>query len=79
MGPVWPDLECHSLISIRSLSFSDPLMGLAPAHLALTGCATAQAKPCLPPLGGPRWYKSYFPPFLFLRQRMRSNGQASNS
>jgi hypothetical protein len=79
MGPVWPDLECHSLISIRSLSFSDPLMGLAPAHLALTGCATAQAKPCLPPLGGPRWYKSYFPPFLFMMQRMRSNGQASNS
>jgi hypothetical protein len=28
MGPVWTDLECHSLISIRSLSFSDPWMGL---------------------------------------------------
>jgi hypothetical protein len=25
---VWTDLECHSLISIRSLSFSDPWMGL---------------------------------------------------
>jgi hypothetical protein len=24
MGLVWPDLECHSLISTRSLSFSDP-------------------------------------------------------
>lgn len=28
IGSVWTDLECHSLISIGSLSFSDPWMGL---------------------------------------------------
>ena len=40
MGLVWTDLECHFLISILSLCFSDPLDGprlsasLAPAQLA---------------------------------------------
>jgi hypothetical protein len=64
-GSGMPFLDLHS-----APLFSDPLMGLAPAHLTLKGCATAQAKPCLPPLGGPQWYKSYFPLFLFLMQQI---------
>jgi hypothetical protein len=65
----FPDLPSVPLF-FRSLDGPRLIASRAPAHLALTGCATAQAKPCLPPLGGPWWYKSYFPPFLFLMQRI---------
>jgi hypothetical protein len=65
----FPDLPSVPLF-FRSLDGPRLIASLAPAQLALKGCATAQAKPCLPPLGGPRWYKSYFPPFLFLMQQI---------
>jgi hypothetical protein len=64
----FPDLPWVPLF-FRSLDGPRLIASLAPAQLALKGCATAQAKPCLPPLGGPRWYKSYFPPFLFMSSR----------
>ncbi len=66
-GSVMPSPDLPSVpLFFRSLDGPRLIASRAPAQLALKGCATAQAKPCLPPLGGPWWYKSYFPPFLFM-------------